>query len=165
MLTPNLPIPRLATLCDLGYALSLGVLGRARQAKVDSVLQNATHDAKALGLTLPPLPPLTGKDADDLASAIHYLLHDLTAVVKALEGEKEILVLEVGMKSNLMRAVYVSGDDNDLAKILSDRCRRSGLTGTTCEELRQAVDRKAPIDEIGSLLEKLEQDLRAFCAN
>ena len=153
---------RLASATDLGYSLSLGVLGKARGAKTDSVLTAAQNDAKLLGVTLPKLPAMAGDKTKDTVTAMHYLLKELGPVAKGLKSQKEILLMEVGIKSNLMRLLYTPGDDHGLAKILGDRCKRIGVAAGTTSDLSKAVAKKAPDKEITGLLDKLEKEVRAY---
>lgn len=153
----------MSTAYDLGFNLSIALLGSARGANGSAFLAKAQANAGALGVKLPPFPKNTGDKAKDTATAFHYLLSDVKPLGVSLPP-KLGLAFEVGIKSNMMRLLYSPGDDHQLAQILDARCTRMGMPKTTCAGLAKAVAAKAPSKDVNALLDKLDLDMRAYAA-
>ena len=146
---------------ELGYNLSLGLLGSARGANGGAFLTKAQGNASELGVKLPALPKFQKDSTKDTVAAMGYLLKDMKPIAKSLE-RKKALALEIGIKSNLMRLLYSPGEDRGLGKVLATRCQSLGMPATATKALTDAVARKAPSADISKALTQLDKDVRAF---
>lgn len=161
LLAPAGADPTLQATFDLGTQLSLTALGRAGGAEAkltDSLLKKAQQSAKVLKVTIPPLPPLTGSQSKDAADALHYLLKGTQPLVKKL-NPRQVAIFELGVKSNILRMLYMPGNDMGLVKILQARCGAAKIKDPTAP-LRGAVEAKAPPSQFGPLVEQFQAHVR-----
>jgi hypothetical protein len=111
----------------LGRQVGLAALGRARgkAATADRIFAKAQQNAKDLGVTLRPLPTLSGDEIKDSAAALHYLLDTVgkpvATTLSAKYGADHATAFERGFELSVWSlfndAAIVAGDaiDRELA--------------------------------------------------
>jgi len=153
--------PVLQATFDLGNQLSLAVLGRSGGAPskaVDRLLKKAEQSAALLKVKIPALPPLTGSQSKDGADALHYLLQGTAPMLKKM-NPRQNAIYEIAVKSNILRMLYVPGNDMGLVKILQARCVPAKIKDPT-GPLAKGVSVKAPASDFGPLIEQFQANVR-----
>ncbi len=121
----------------LGSKWSLAALAADRgapQSEVDKWFNQAQALARALGLTLPPLPEQDryAADAPSNHAALDYLFQHGQQVGRELldrYGPDHAALLEMAVKSNMLLALYVPGsaDADAVSAAIAGAGRRAGL--------------------------------------
>jgi hypothetical protein len=131
----------------LGRQVGLAALGRARgQAPAaERVFSKAQLNAKDLGVTLRPLPALSGNETKDSAEALHYLLDTVgkpvATALSAKYGPDHAAAFELGIKLNLLNLLYLPNDE--LGQGLGASCdklaQRAGVSSASIDPLLSKI--------------------------
>ncbi len=148
----------------LGRDVGLAAIGRARgePGAAGRIFARAETTAKDLGVTLAPLPVLSGDKTKDTADAMHYLLDTVGKPVAgslgAKHGQAHAAAFELGIKLNLLRLLYLPNDK--LGQGLGASCdrlaTRAGLPAATLAPLMAKVTADASQDAVDAGISSAE---------
>lgn len=86
--------------------------------QIDAAFSEAKSLAGAFDLTLPDLPELKGSRPENGAAALHYVLDETDAAfapkISAKAGKDAAGLFELGIKSQLLRMLYIGDKKDDL---------------------------------------------------
>lgn len=142
----------------LGRQVGLAALGRARgeAAAADRLFARAQQHAKDLGVTLRPLPVLSGDETKDTAEALHYLLDTVgkpvASTLSSKHGPAHAAAFELGIKLNVVNLLYLPEDK--LGQGLGITCDKlaqsAGLSPSTMDPLLSKIRANASQDAVGN---------------
>jgi hypothetical protein len=160
---------------DLGGELALAAVGSASgadQKAVANVFREAARKAEALGVSLRPLPAVTGDSADDGAAAVNYVLNDawqpIGRQLSATYDDSHLALLEIALKSNLLLLLYSPNDGTGktIASVIERRAPDAGLPEATWRPVVEAVNAGAAFDivkaRVGEMHTSVAKYLRAL---
>lgn len=131
----------------LGHKLGLAVLGRARgqAAAGERTFASLQPLATELGITLPPLPKLTGDDTGDTADAMHYLLDTVgksgVSTLSAKHSQAHAAAFELGLKLNLLNLLYLPNDSlgQGIGGTCASLAKSAGVADSTMAPLMSKI--------------------------
>lgn len=159
----------------LGTTLGGTVLARSRgleQDVVDRQMKRADVLAASLSLRLPPLPVLTGDRPKDGVAAIDYLITKdkvggLVAQVGTTHGEGAAALFELGLKSAIVRMMYLPGDKTSAtyAAVFERTGKTAGLktleVAAAVKKIKDGGSRDEVNDAIGVMDKAIKAELAA----
>ncbi|MCC6747697.1 MAG: hypothetical protein IT371_08575 [Deltaproteobacteria bacterium] len=155
---------------SLGRNLGLAAVGHAQGAPegaVTNIFKKAEILAKALGTSVPPLPPKTGVRAKDSAAVLRYLLKQAGAPIhghlKAAHGAKAAALFELANKANLLAMIYVPGDSLGVSasKGIANAATKAGVPAALWTSLVVKVQTKAPYPQVKDAVFALHKAVEA----
>jgi hypothetical protein len=147
----------------LGDKLGLAVLGRARgqAAAGERTFASLQPLAAELGLTLPPLPKLTGDDTGDTADAMHYLLDTVgksgVSTLSTKHSQAHAAAFELGLKLNLLNLLYLPNDSlgQGIGGTCASLAKSAGVADSTMAPLMSKIRANASQDSVGASVEQV----------
>jgi hypothetical protein len=160
---------------DLGGQLALAAVASASgvdQKIVGNGFRDAARKAEALGVTLRPLPAVTGDSAADGAAAVNYVLNDawkpIGRQLSTTYDDSHATLLEIALKSNLLLLLYSPNDGTGktIAGVIERRAPDAGLPEGAWRPVVQAVNEGAAFDivkaRVGEMHTSVASHLRAL---
>ena len=143
-------------------------------ARAASLLTTLQGGAKCLGVTVPPLPELTGNRLKDLESAIDYAVNDGGANVAmqlrdrhSAESDRLVPMLELGVK--FQSAIFGYSPDgkgllsgSKAAETLEDRALRTQLPEKLWKPLVDSLRANRPESEVDQEAKKMREAIFAY---
>jgi hypothetical protein len=162
------PISKEQMAYALGKNLGLAAVGHDRDAPrgaVTRLFRKADILARALGVSLPPLPARTGVKARDSAALLRYLLRDagrpLQATLEVRHGRRPAALFELATKACILAMIYLPGDSlsRSAAVGIERAALRAGVPAAIWSPLVGRVRARAPYAQVKEAVFELHRNM------
>jgi len=153
----------------IGDQLSLAGLLYAQggeEENVKELIDSIKPLTDSMKIEIKPFPPRGETPVETYAAVIQYLIKgdgaEIGRQMAAQFGKNVGLLFEISVKSNLLILLYEPDDDQGLGGVIQARANEAGLPNNLWLDVVNAVNAKAPKDEVKSAVFKMHDDVAAY---
>ena len=153
----------------IGDHLSLAGLLYAQggeEGNVEELLSNIRPLTEAMKIEIKPFPPEAVTPVETYAAVIEYLIKgdgaEIGRQIAQKFGTAAGTLFEISVKSNLLILLYEPGEDQGMGNVIQSRCNEIGLPNNLWIDVVNAVNSKAPKDEVKTAIFKMHDDVAAY---
>jgi len=120
----------------------------------------------AMKIEIKPFPPRAATPVETYAAVIEYLIKgagaDIGRKIAEQFGKNAGLLFEISVKSNLLILLYEPGDDQGIGGVIQSRANEVGLPNNLWLDVVNAVNSKAPKEEVKNAVFKMHGDVATY---
>jgi hypothetical protein len=120
----------------------------------------------SMKIPIKPFPPRAETPVETYAAVIEYLIKgdgaEIGREMAKQFGRNVGLLFEISAKSNLLILLYEPGDDQGLGNVIQSRANEIGLPNNLWLDVVNAVNAKAPKEEVKNAVFKMHDDVAAY---
>ena len=153
----------------IGDQLSLAGLLYAQggeDTNVKELIDSIKPFTDAMKIEIKPFPPRAATPVETYAAVIEYLIKgagaDIGRKIAEQFGKNAGLLFEISVKSNLLILLYEPGDDQGIGGVIQSRANEVGLPNNLWLDVVNAVNSKAPKEEVKNAVFKMHDDVAAY---
>ena len=153
----------------IGDHLSLAGLLYAQggeEENVQELIASIKPLTDAMQIEIKPFPPRAAITVETYAAVIEYLIKgdgaEIGRQIAQKFGTAAGTLFEISVKSNLLILLYEPGEDQGMGNVIQSRCNEMGLLNNLCIDVVNAVNSKAPKDEVKTPIFKMQDDVAAY---
>ena len=153
----------------IGDHLSLAGLLYAQggeEENVQELISSIKPLTGAMQIEIKPFPPKAATPVETYAAVIEYLIKGDGAEIGRRIAQKfdtaAGTLFEISVKSNLLVLLYEPGEDQGMGNAIQSRCNEIGLPNNLWIDVVNAVNSKAPKDEVKTAIFKMHDDVAAY---
>jgi hypothetical protein len=122
----------------------------------------------SMKIPIKPFPPRAETPVETYAAVIEYLIKgdgaEIGREMAKQFGRNVGLLFEISAKSNLLILLYEPGDDQGIGSVIQSRANEIGLPNNLWLDVVNAVNAKAPKEEVKNAVFKMHDDVAAYLA-
>ena len=153
----------------IGDHLSLAGLLYAQgreEENVQELISSIKPLTGAMQIEIKPFPPKAATPVETYAAVIEYLIKGDGAEIGRQIAQKfdtaAGTLFEISVKSNLLVLLYEPGEDQGMGNAIQSRCNEIDLPNNLWIDVVNAVNSKAPKDEVKTAVFKMHDDVAAY---
>ena len=153
----------------IGDHLSLASLLYAQggeEENVQELISSIKPLTDAMQIEIKPFPPRAATTVETYAAVIEYLIKgdgaEIGRQIAQKFGTAAGTLFEISVKSNLLILLYEPGEDQGMGNVIQSRCNEIGLPNNLWIDVVNAVNSKAPKDEVKTAIFKMHDDVAAY---
>lgn len=153
----------------IGDHLSLAGLLYAQggeEENVQELISSIEPLTGAMQIEIKPFPPKAATPVETYAAVIEYLIKgdgaEIGRQIAQKFGKATGTLFEISVKSNLLILLYEPGEDQGMGSAIQSRCNEIGLPNNLWIDVVNAVNSKAPKDEVKTAVFKMHDDVAAY---
>jgi hypothetical protein len=117
-------------------------------------------------IEIKPFPPKAATPVETYAAVIEYLIKgdgaEIGRQIAQKFGKEAGMLFEISVKSNLLVLLYEPGEDQGMGGVIQSRCTEIGLPNNLWLDVVNAVNSKAPKDEVKTAVFKMHDDVATY---
>jgi hypothetical protein len=153
----------------IGDQLSLAGLLYAQggeEENVKELIGSIKPLTDSMKIAIKPFPPRGETPVETYAVVIEYLIKgdgaEIGREMAKQFGKNVGLLYEISVKSNLLILLYEPGDDQGIGSVIQSRATEVGLPNNLWFDVVNAVNAKAPKEDVKKAVFKMHDDVSAF---